>query len=410
MNKQTKRFLALLFAAMMLLSVSLAEENTAAEAISPDDVILTVNGQDVKRSALDYYADYYYQFYTEQGYDMSGAENQSALSQIALNLAVQDEVVVQKAKELGFYPTDAEVEDIRAQQKEQWDSYAMMVATYIYGYSEEATEEENAAALENANTYMQDTMGYGLEQIVRMGILSNVYNRMFEIYTGDCVLEEGAVDKAFQEQCEADQTTYEGNSHYYEYYVVYQGQTSYYTPAGFRRVKQILLSVDDTLLQDYLTKSDALKNGTEGTTQMDVDAAHEAIIASVQGELNDIYASFQTGTAFDELIEKYNTDPGMMNEPGKTEGYMVCEGSIIYDPAFTEAAMSIDAVGGISQPSIGQYGIYICYYLKEAPAGFAELTDDIRAQLEQDLLNDMKNSVCDQLITEWTGNAEIIMK
>ena len=78
---------------------------------------------------------------------------------------------------------------------------------------------------------------------------------------------------------------------------------------------------------------------------------------------------FEGGADFDSLIEKYNADPGMQNEPTATKGYAVSANSTTWDPAFTEGAMSIAEVGQISAPVYGQNGIHVIYYLSDITPG-----------------------------------------
>lgn len=194
----------------------------------------------------------------------------------------------------------------------------------------------------------------------------------------------------------------------------YYGQTSYYQPEGYRGIIHILLNVDDSLLSDYQAKVSALETqdttatDTDLVTQEDVDAAYAAILASVQPTIDEIQQKLQDGTSFEDLIVEYGQDPGMQSEPIKSQGYAVHADSVIWDPAFVQAAFSVDNVGDIAAPVIGNYGVHIVKYHRDIPAGAVELTDDIRTSLRTELESTKANELFNAAITEWMNDAEII--
>ena len=139
-----------------------------------------------------------------------------------------------------------------------------------------------------------------------------------------------------------------------------------------------------------------------------VDAARQAIMDSVQAQVDEITAAYAAGTSFGELIEKYGTDPGIKTEPNKTNGYAVHKESILWDPAFTEGAMSLNQVGDISEPVLGSYGIHILHYTRDIPAGAVELTDEIRNEFREELLQEKETEAVTAMIEEWRNNAELV--
>ena len=136
--------------------------------------------------------------------------------------------------------------------------------------------------------------------------------------------------------------------------------------------------------------------------QADLDALYEELMPKAQ----EVVDKFNAGASFDELIDEYNEDPGMQNEPTKTEGYAVCAESTSWDAAFRDGAMSIESVGGISEPVRGSYGIHIIYYLSDIPAG-AVAYEDVHDQVEADALNDAKDAAYETAVNLWLDEAEI---
>ncbi len=138
-----------------------------------------------------------------------------------------------------------------------------------------------------------------------------------------------------------------------------------------------------------------------------------ADIAAVEEELDALYAellpkaeevvdAFNAGTPFADLIEQYNQDPGMQNEPTASNGYAVSANSTAWDPAFTEGAMSISAIGGISEPVYGQNGIHIIYYESDIPAGAVDL-ESVRAEIEQSALDTKISETYEATVTQWVA-------
>ena len=128
-----------------------------------------------------------------------------------------------------------------------------------------------------------------------------------------------------------------------------------------------------------------------------VTAEIEALHAELLPQAQQVIDEFNGGADFDSLIEKYNADPGMTNEPTASQGYAVAANSTTWDPAFTEGAMSIAEVGQISAPVYGMNGIHIIYYLADITPGavpFEELAETAEANaLEQKISDTYENQV-----------------
>jgi PPIC-type PPIASE domain. len=176
----------------------------------------------------------------------------------------------------------------------------------------------------------------------------------------------------FGEYAQMDKTYFEDAVTMYEYYTMMSGYESYYQPAGYRGILHILLSSDEALLEAY----------ANAATDDEKEAARQALIDASKAELDDIYASFASGVSFEELIGRYNTDPGMTGS-ALTEGYPVHKDSITYMEEFTQGAFSdkMLAPGDISDPVVTEYGVHVLYYLRDIPEGVVEMTEEISAEI-----------------------------
>ena len=227
---------------------------------------------------------------------------------------------------------------------------------------------------------------------------------------------------------EADRQQYENDPSTYEIYTSYYGEKPYFVPEGFRGITHILLSVDEDLLKTYQDLQSRFEEqaepeentgSTEGAepeeteepeepvTEEQVEQARLAVIASVQDTIDEIYAKLDAGTPWLDLVDEYSTDPGMKQESNRTNGYSVFADSLMYDSAFVQASFSVDEIGDVSQPYVGMYGIYIVHYTRDVPSGPIELTDEIRATLENELLSEARNTLMNNALETWILNTII---
>lgn len=425
--KSIARLLALMLAAALCLVpvlTALAEE--AAPTADPAAVMATVNGDNVTRGEVDTVMENLVNNYAQYGYDTTNPAFLAAVEQYALDYAIQLKLMEQKAVELGYDQfTDEEKAEITAENATQWASIVDMYVTYYGGVNAESTEEEKTAARANILA-MLEGLGY-----TEATMLENAFDAaMFEKVEAEMIkgieVTEDDILTAYNERVAADKAAYEGNVEQYEYMTQYYGETSYYMPEGYRGVTHILLTVDEDLLENYQTLTARLEEQQDKeenpspenepdpeaepevpVTQEEVDAAYAAILASVQPTIDEINQKLESGVSFAELVEEYGNDPGMTAEPTKSEGYSVHMDSVIWDPAFVKGAFSVDNVGDVAAPVLGNYGVHIIYYLRDVPAGPVALTDDLKAELQETVLGNLESEQFNSTMESWKAAAEI---
>ena len=130
----------------------------------------------------------------------------------------------------------------------------------------------------------------------------------------------------------------------------------------------------------------------------------EALYSQLLPQAQQVIDEFNGGADFNSLIEKYNADPGMQNEPTATNGYAVSADSTVWDPAFTEGAMSIEGVGKISGPVYGQNGIHVIYYLSDVTPGPVAF-EDIADAVKDAALKDKTSETYESQIEAWVKEA-----
>lgn len=407
-------------------SADATAEPEAEATADPKAVMVSVNGSDILKEDIDLIYSNLASTYAQYGYDTSDETFAAAMQAYAVEYAVQLELMEQKAVENGLDQfTDEEKAEIEKENADEWASIVDMYVTYYGGVTDESTDDEKAAARVSVLS-MLESMGYTeavlLENAMENAKLDKVQALMVE---GAAVSDE-EVKALFDQYVADDESSYKDNVAMYEYMTQYYGQTSYYTPEGYRGITHILLDVDDDLLSNYQTLSAKLEEQQESeestdttdtaetteepetpVTQADVDAAYQAIIASVQSTIDEINQKLADGAAFADLVAEYGTDPGMQQEPYKTEGYSVHMDSILWDPAFVKAAFSVDNVGDVAEPVVGSYGVHIVQYTRDVPAGAVEYTDDVKADLLEEALSQKENELFNTTMETWMQEANV---
>ena len=298
--------------------------------------------------------------------------------------------------------------------------------------------------------YPTYTMDYYLEHARE----ENMLNQLREYAIRDVAVTDEDIQKEFDSRVESAKENYASNLSAFGTAVNAQN-TVYYRPAGYRYVKQVLVGFSDETKDALKAAKDAVTAATtalnnaqkavddntaalaaedlteeakaelEGktselqdalkTAQDDLDAktaaaaqALEDAKASVQPTVDEVMEKVKAGEDFEALIEQYNTDPGMQNEPGKTNGYAVCEGYSTFESAFVDAAMKLEKVGDVSEPVLSEnYGFYIIRYQADIPEGAVELDDTLKEQLKPDTLTNKQNETYNNTVQTWTNEAKV---
>lgn len=420
-----------------------AEETAEEPAVEVPVLLATINGQEIwsdnlaLRSAYENYID------TAASYGMD-TENEDILSMLrgySMQYALQYSLIFQKAKELGLdVVTDEQKAALEADIRTNWNEIVDGYAEELGSLTESSTDDEKAAARADALAFIKENFGYDEEKFVAESLESNadslVFDNVRKYAIGDKTVTDGDIREYFDTLVKEDQESYENDVSMYEFYTQYYGQTSYYLPEGYRGIIHILLPVDEQLLTAWKDMSSRLEeqksaadqesvieDGSadaetpdpnaeptatpEPVTEEMVQEAEKAILESVQSTVDEIMAKLESGASFVDLIREYGIDPGMQNEARLAEGYLVHRDSILWDPAFTEAAMALEKVGDISKPFVGQSGVHILQYLRDVPGGAVELTDEMKDEFRTTLQSEQETEALQSLIDEAMESAVI---
>ena len=362
--------------------------------------------------------------YAQYGMDLASLGMVDLAKQSIVDAAVEDAVIMAKAEELGLAEFDeAAMAEMEAAAQETLNAYVEYFISSQYPDAEEVTDEMTTAAI----AYWESA-GTSYEAILESSIKSEVYAAVEEYILKDVAITEEDIQAEYEIMVEeakaeyADDATYNGDRT--------NGSAIAYNPEGYRGVKHVLVKFDDnqaalmselqTQIANLNAEKEAIENPVEGAEETAEARSIEEInadIAACAAEVEALYSTllptaeeviekFNSGVSFDELIAQYNADPGMNSEPMASQGYAVKADSTYWDPAFTEGAMSIAEVGGISEPVYGSYGIHIIYYLCDIAAGEVAL-EEIRDTVEANALSEKESTTYNSTIDAWIDSMNV---
>ena len=381
--------------------------------------------------------------YASYGLDLAAYGMEETVKKDLVDSAVEDAVIKAKAAELGLDQFDeTALAEFAASADETMESYIDYYLGYYYADAEEITDEMRA----EAEKYWTDN-GFSREAYAESLQKDAINEAVYEYVTKDVAVTDEDIQAEYETLVSENQESYTNDRTYNSDRNA--GVTIAWNPEGYRAVKHVLIKFNDeqsALYSDLQSQLDSLNaekdaiveaqtateapeaeataEATEETAEpeeteaplrtleeVNADIAAcatevEALYAQLMPTAEEVVAAFNAGTSFDELIEKYNDDPGMTSEPIATTGYAVAAGSTTWDPAFTEGAMSIAEVGQISEPVRGSYGIHIIYYMSDVTPGEVAL-DEIRDGVTELALSDKIKSTYENQVDAWIAEANV---
>ena len=367
-------------------------------------VVATVGGTVIHNTEpMEQYnqvAEYYAMF------GITDEETLNALKRDILDTFVNEAVLNEKARELGLdVYTEEELAENAAKALEQ---YELEIANYIDYYREEGITDEEARAALIAD---MDAQGFTLQYIEQNLLHTAVSDKLRGMLTENVVLTEEALIEYYNARVEEERGRYNEDVSEFEYATL-DGTPAAYVPEGFRAVKQILIALSDEQADALIGLENELadinialeeqeeRDENSMNRKAELEAEIQAINDSLQSRADEVIAKIAEGVDFEMLIEVYGSDPGMMEEPGKSRGYYVWADSVIWEAEFTEAAMALKNIGDISEPVRTDSGVHIIKYMGDVAAGAVPL-ESIREALESQALDALKEEAYEAGMLAW---------
>jgi hypothetical protein len=449
-----KALLAALMAMILLTSgCALIVKDEAVDAATPvirmgDQVITKAEVKAQVESELYQQASWYQMF--GQSFDYTDPANIAAAQESAIEALKKDMVLNAKAKELGFDQLTAEDEaSIKENAQKDLDSIISQAKNYVEN-AEGMSEEE----LTEAATKQAEESGYTLDAYVNYEKGNLISKRLKDYTIQDVAVTDEEIQAEYESKVAANKETYAEKPGSWAT-AANNGTTLYYTPAGVRRVKQILTKFKD---EDQTAIDDAKQKVTDATTarstaQAKIDSANETLalegdtdeikeakaaaqadLDAAQQELNDadqaltdatkavedatnkafenldeevdaILASLDAeGADWQAIMDEKNQDPGMKNNE---KGYAVAADMTSFDAAFVKAAMELEKPGDHSAKVKGtSYGYYIIRNEGDEPEGAIAL-DAVKESISSSILSTKQTEADNAAKAQWVEEAGI---
>ena len=448
-----KAFLAAMMALVLLLSgcaliVKDEAVDNATEIIRMGDKVITK--KEVK-DQIDNVLYQNYQLYSMYGYsyDMTDPDIIAQAQESAVTALKEDLALTAKIEELGITLTDEEQEAVKNAAQEDYDYIVNSAKSYVEGA--DGMDEE---AIAEAAKKMAEEAGYTLESYIESETKSKLDSKIRDYAIKDVTVTDEEIQAEYDSKVEADKEKYTDNAGSWAT-AANNNTTLYYTPAGVRRVKQILTKFKD---EDQTAIDDAKQKVTDATTarstaQAKIDSANETLalegdtdeikeakeaaqadleaaqkeldeadkaltdasqavtdatdkaFANLDEEVDAILASLDAeGADWQAIMDEKNQDPGMT---GNEKGYAVATGMTNFDSAFVEAAMALEKPGDHSGKVRGSsYGYYIIRYESDEAEGPVAL-DEVKEKISSSLLSTKQTEAYNAAKAQWVEEAGI---
>ena len=314
--------------------------------------------------------------------------------------------------------TEAGKNDFTDAEKEALNQTARTKYEELWQLMHQQMVNSGAAVSEGDVTRQLESMGYTFEAIYDELVLQRRENRAIELFCGNIVLTQAQVDDYSEEQFVApDREDYADNIDRYDQDILMNNNEAFYTPEGYRYIRQIVLEIPqeakDAVKEEEIRLNRATQSmGTalEGLTMAAIEAeswtdamaeakalyneASEALKAAqseyraalesaalpmVREKTEEIARQYALGIDFKSLIGKYSTDKAERNVSG--DGYPFHPDSKLWPENFRAVAAALEKPGDISEPFVTEQGIHILCYAGDVPAGVHALTDEERSLL-----------------------------
>lgn len=331
--------------------------------------------------------------------------------------------------------TADEEENLKAAARNLYEQLWQGIWQRAQDSSEDFTEEQVTEYLEES--------GYSAEAIYEEYKATERRYRAIDLYCPAITLTEDMIREYYEEQfLNPDRERYENDIDLYEREILAQQNESFYTPAGYRAIQQILLEYPDEVnkglaqekvqftqaaqavasalqpladaaatAQDWDDISEECASYAEAVKALEavqkavVDKREALTMPLIQARVDEINAAFEAGIDFTSLIKKYSADTNAQNtEKG---GYPVHPDSKNWPAEFLHAATALEKPGDISEPVLTDLGVHILYYASDIPEGAHELTGEEQETLNTSALNYYQNQELEALMADWRNEYEI---
>lgn len=440
-----KIFAAALALAMMFTAVgcnSITSSTSDTSGTDADVAVATIGDREVAFSEYKQLFDLYAGYYAMMGYDISTDEEATQqLQDDVIDALVLNEIIAYQAAEAGFNQLSEEkLAEIEKNAQEDLES----IVEECKAQAESDAEDDSSVNVEERTAeYVADQAeSYAGERMtadefgewIQENYIENAIGEAFrEEMVRDVTVSDSSIQSWYDENLEQQKADYDEDPEGYksakETEELYGGSPVLYTPEGYSRVLEILITPTDAISEEYSNKFDEMQNleseygelaftvqvegGTGAARLNEIKKEYKAAKAEADKLLdeyfkpsvekaNEAYAKLQAGEKFEDVAAEYSDET---NAPEK--GLLISQKSSSYDWSDEiKAAFAKLKLGEYTKPIKDDNGVHILYYLSDEPAGEIPL-DDVKDAIRELLLDDAQQEEWNQMLETWKNDGSV---
>ena len=279
------------------------------------------------------------------------------------------------------------------------------------GYLDNLTEDQTALAESYADYDIQrgmqntgmteeqviESIGMTKEDLIEKYKINIAASVAFEELVGEVEISDEELKAEYdinvasqKEQMDADPALYVD--------ILNDGITTYYTPAGVRGVRRIVIAFDD----DTAGAIQMLRReGYDGQA----DVVRQDGLEKIKLKANEVLDKLGEGTSFSDMLEELTKD--IENAEESRRELPVVKGVDVYGEEFINAAMELEAIGKFSQLIATDEGYQILEYTSDLKQGAADF-ESVKEVIRSNVIPDKQNKAWDDIIKQWRDEHKVI--
>lgn len=422
-------FLLLLSLAVALSAAALAEDAAAQDA--PEEYAVRVGDVCFSRELVQFSYVSVVDALLMQGETIS-EEEAMALRDDSIKHFVQLGVIDNKLHERGLDEfSEDDLAYYRDYARQTYEAFWQNIYQQISASDSSVTEEQVSDWL-NTHGYTVDMFYEDALGAARMGRAVDNYCQTTSVSIDELV------DFYTEHYVQPDREKYENDVKRYEEEILLQNTEAFFTPSGYRYIKQILLPIPDDiqaklneinargaqankLLEEaYNALAQAAASGEDIAPHKaayderaaaveacgkEYETELRAAVPALKEKTDEIYSRYEAGESFETLMADYSVDS--LHQQASDPGYLFHPESENWAGDFHDAAAALEKPGDVSQPVATTAGVHIICYMSDAPSGVHQLTDLEQQALESTALQEKQLDELSQLIDVWVAEYDV---
>ena len=402
-KRMIKKVLLTVLAVLMVLGCASCKLMVTDEQKDLQQVVASVNGVEITKEdvmAVYHTYRYYYGLTDENELTDQYSSSRKTLSDNVYTTLIEYELIQQYAGELTSVELTEEMKQAIEEEKQQTIASIESGATTVaQDLAKKDPQMDQEAARKKRIEERLLYRGISTGEFEKARAYEVVIDAVRKALSAEYEPTEKAIENYYETYLSMQKTYTEGDLSYYDYYT--SESVNLYMPAGFRYVKNLLISIPEDVREEIsaLRKEDK---------DEEADALRDQELAKLEEKAQQIYARIQNGESYEALLAEFGEDPGMKEGAANAEtGYRIYAGTSSYEENFKEAAMALENPGDISAPVASDYGYYIIKYQGDSVAQEVPL-EEVKDKIREILIEEKSNEYYEEIYENWKRQAEIV--